>query len=203
MVINSCESLLLCNSWVHRGFWQSRWEPRSRPCCSAHLSRSIYQAQCSRCCTDVKTAPLAPLSPRITHFSRRPSSVASLHAQILHDMNIYLLKIWQNESLLITQRVMGIQAAQFLCQKFRMFAQGFDFFFFFNSVLGLLEYISYLDTSPSMSDFICNLTRTYQSLQEGKACEAIGVLKIMFAQQIFSISLSHSNHDLWHICRNC
>ena len=44
---------------------------------------------------------------------------------------------------------MGIWAVQFLCQKLRMFAQCFDFFFL-NSVLDLLQYISYLATPLSI-----------------------------------------------------
>lgn len=46
---------------------------------------------------------------------------------------------------------MGIQAVPFLCQKLRMFARCFDFFFFFpNCVLDLLQYIFYLDTLRSV-----------------------------------------------------
>lgn len=76
-----------------------------------------------------------------------------------------------------------------------VFTPGLDFFFI--SVPGLLQYIFYLDPLLNLSNFICDLTRTYQSIRDWK------VFKIMLAKQTFPISLCHSNHHLCHICRNC
>lgn len=65
---------------------------------------------------------------------------------------------------------MGIWAVQFLCQKLRMFAQCFDFFFF-NSVLDLLQYISYLATPLSichtLSVTLLGHTNAYRTGMEG------------------------------------
>ena len=67
---------------------------------------------------------------------------------------------------------MGIQSVQYLCQKSRMFLLwAFDFL---NSVPGLLQHVFYLDPLLNLSNFICDLTRTYQSIQDWKAFKALG-----------------------------
>lgn len=77
---------------------------------------------------------------------------------------------------------MEIQAVQFLCQKLRMFAQCFDFFSFFKlcSRFATVHFLFRYSTA-CMSDFICDLTRTYQSIQDGneKPFKATGAFNIV------------------------
>lgn len=192
MVINRSESLLLHNSWLHHGSWPSGWSrPCSRDGSSAHRPRSICWAHPGRYVTEDRVTPPCSL-PGLHGFPKTIKPWMSPHT----NTNIYRLKIRQKESLLITQRITGIQSVQYLCQKSRMFLL-WALIFFLNSVPGLLQYIFYLDPLLNLSNFICDLTRTYQSIRDWK------VFRIMLGKQTFPISLCHSNHHLCHICRNC
>ena len=83
---------------------------------------------------------------------------------------------------------MGIWAVQFLCQKLRMFAQCFDFFFFLNSVLDLLQYISYLATPLSicqiLSVTLLGHTNTYRMGMQG-------LLKLLGLSKLCLINIFH------------
>lgn len=106
-------------------------EPCPRHCSRTRLPQSMHWAHPGRHSTGDRVTPPHPALSQDNTAFQGPSSFGSLRTTILHarqHTNIHRLKRWQNESLLITQRIVGIQSVQYFCQKLRMFAQCFDIF---------------------------------------------------------------------------